>query len=262
MIKLSKKVLAGAVAATLLTSGTAFAWNFTPVTKDIKARFAHIKLAVNGRWIQTNAEPFIYNGNVYAPVATIANALGVHQQWDNRVPSVEINGGEGFYEGWMVGHPDEHTVSRLDYYNGIQNVGDQEHPSYQVVNADIPNFKPIPIPQIPHEGYYYRQEKLTELIHWGTEVADSFIMGEVLQDKKTGEQQYWVSVYRYHPDKDVIYKLFSQRLDEGEAFTKEVSYANDQFTMKLKSGSQTVGVKWFRYDFYNKKVVKVDEVMK
>ncbi len=42
-------------------------------TEKISARFSNIKLIVNDQVIKTKAEPFIYNGNVYAPVATVAN---------------------------------------------------------------------------------------------------------------------------------------------------------------------------------------------
>lgn len=61
------------------------------VTDNITVRFANIKLILNGEEIQTSAEPFIYDGNVYAPVATIANALNVRQWWDNDMPAVQFS---------------------------------------------------------------------------------------------------------------------------------------------------------------------------
>lgn len=48
-------------------------------TEKISARFSNIKLIVNDQVVKTKPEPFIYNGNIYAPVATVANALGIKQ---------------------------------------------------------------------------------------------------------------------------------------------------------------------------------------
>lgn len=64
---------------------------WSAVNKNIPVRFAQIKLIVNDRVIQTKAEPFIYNGSVYAPVATVANALGIDQAWDNKTPAVRFS---------------------------------------------------------------------------------------------------------------------------------------------------------------------------
>jgi hypothetical protein len=82
-------ILAGVLGATFILGGTAgFAKNFTD---KISVRFANIKLIVNDEVIQTKAEPFIFNGNVYAPVATVANMLGIKQEWDNSVPAVRFS---------------------------------------------------------------------------------------------------------------------------------------------------------------------------
>ncbi|WP_429815338.1 stalk domain-containing protein [Brevibacillus porteri] len=52
-------------------------------------------MIVNDQVVKTKAEPFIYNGNVYAPVATVANALGIKQEWDNKTPAVRFSGTGG-----------------------------------------------------------------------------------------------------------------------------------------------------------------------
>jgi hypothetical protein len=81
-------IVAGVLGSTLMLGGTAgFAKS---LTEKISARFANIKLMVNGQTIRTKAEPFIYNGNVYAPVATVANMLGIKQEWDNKTPAVRF----------------------------------------------------------------------------------------------------------------------------------------------------------------------------
>lgn len=82
-------IFAGLMCVALISVGTSgFAKS---LTQKISARFANIQLIVNGETVETKAEPFIYNGNVYAPVATIANALGIGQEWDNGTPAVRFS---------------------------------------------------------------------------------------------------------------------------------------------------------------------------
>lgn len=99
MLKRHKAILFTLLAVCLLVGGTTV-FSKT-ITEKISARFANIKLIVNDQVIQTKAEPFIYNGNVYAPVATVANALQIHQEWDNKTPAVRFAGG-----GPISGIPD------------------------------------------------------------------------------------------------------------------------------------------------------------
>lgn len=82
-------IIAGVVLVVLLFGG--ISGYAKSVTQKISARFANIQLIINGKAVETKAEPFIYNGNVYAPVATVANALGIQQEWDNRTPAVRFS---------------------------------------------------------------------------------------------------------------------------------------------------------------------------
>ncbi|WP_047155310.1 stalk domain-containing protein [Aneurinibacillus tyrosinisolvens] len=84
-----KKVILGTVIGAIALSGSAFG-AVKAYDKYVKVRFANIKLVVDGLTIQTKAEPFIYNGNVYAPVATVANGMGIAQKWNNSRPAVEF----------------------------------------------------------------------------------------------------------------------------------------------------------------------------
>ncbi|MEW9673816.1 stalk domain-containing protein [Ammoniphilus sp. 3BR4] len=94
MLKISKKVLIGTIAGTLLLGGSAFAK--VKYGEKISVNYANIKLIINEKVIETKAEPFIYNKNVYVPIATVANMLGLKQQWYNYdgltggTPSVRI----------------------------------------------------------------------------------------------------------------------------------------------------------------------------
>ncbi|MFS0553562.1 stalk domain-containing protein [Brevibacillus sp. 179-C9.3 HS] len=93
MKKRNKKLAIGLAVVLLLVGGTTV---FAKTgTEKISARFSNIKLIVNDQVIKTKAEPFIYNGNVYAPVATVANALGIKQEWDNKTPAVRFSDAGG-----------------------------------------------------------------------------------------------------------------------------------------------------------------------
>ncbi|WP_170163344.1 stalk domain-containing protein [Brevibacillus gelatini] len=81
--------LAGFLEAAVLLAGTPGLAK--SLTQKVTARFANIQLVVNDQVVKTSAEPFIYNGNVYAPVATVANALGIKQKRDNRTPAVRCS---------------------------------------------------------------------------------------------------------------------------------------------------------------------------
>lgn len=141
MLKHSKKILIGSIIATLMLSSTALAWS--SYTKNIPVRFAQIKLFVNDKMINTDAEPFIYNENVYVPAATIANALGIKQVWDHQTPSVRFTDIDAKLE-----YPENPNFLSID-----NPIGNGFHlwwnPGFKFTFEDRVNgFKlPIPIPE-------------------------------------------------------------------------------------------------------------------
>ncbi len=58
----------------------------------IHASYANIQLIVNGQKVQTTAEPFIYNKNVYVPVSTVGHALDATVKWINKPAEVQVLG--------------------------------------------------------------------------------------------------------------------------------------------------------------------------
>ncbi len=56
----------------------------------IAAHYANIKLLTNGTTINTAAQPFIFNHNVYVPVSTVAHGLGASVAWNNAKRQVEL----------------------------------------------------------------------------------------------------------------------------------------------------------------------------
>jgi outer membrane protein assembly factor BamB len=49
---------------------------------EIQVSFRNIKIIHNGKTIQTNLEPFIYNGHVYLPIRDISQLFSVPVAWD------------------------------------------------------------------------------------------------------------------------------------------------------------------------------------
>jgi len=54
----------------------------------IIANFNNIQIILNGEQIQTPYEPFIYNERTYLPVRAVAEALGLHVDWDEETSTV------------------------------------------------------------------------------------------------------------------------------------------------------------------------------
>lgn len=78
----------GVLVGSLFFGGLTFA--STGTVMPITARYADIGISVNGKTIPTAAEPFIYDGNVYVPISTIAHGLGTQAQWNGSKHAVDI----------------------------------------------------------------------------------------------------------------------------------------------------------------------------
>lgn len=109
----------GVLVGSLFFGGLTFA--STGTVMPISVRYANIGITVNGKKIPTEAQPFIYKGNVYVPISTIAHGLGSEAQWvgakdevaiaDPHIPSVQ-QGMVNYYN--LPLYSGTHTVS----YNG------------------------------------------------------------------------------------------------------------------------------------------------
>nr|WP_246329027.1 stalk domain-containing protein [Brevibacillus halotolerans] len=76
------------IAGSLLITGTAYS---KTITQNIAVRFAQIQLFANGEPVKTAAEPFIYKNNVYAPMETVAKAMGIQYEWDNKTSALRFS---------------------------------------------------------------------------------------------------------------------------------------------------------------------------
>nr|NNM90776.1 hypothetical protein [Bacilli bacterium] len=78
----------GIASGSLLFGGLAYASSGVHL---LSAHYANIGLTVNHQSIQTAAEPFIDQGNVYVPISAIAHGLGASVSWDGKNHQVLIN---------------------------------------------------------------------------------------------------------------------------------------------------------------------------
>lgn len=100
MAKRLQGLLAGAVVAALLVSGTALAAS----TQRLDAVFNSIKLFVDGKEVTPKdsegrtVEPFAVNGTTYLPVRAVAEALGKEVSWDGNTNTIYIGSMGGTLE--------------------------------------------------------------------------------------------------------------------------------------------------------------------
>lgn len=249
------------IIGSMLLTGTAFA---RKIEESIRVRFANIQLIVNGKPIATKAEPFIYNGSVYAPVATIANMLGIKQEWDNSTPAVRFSDDLKSEEITMSDR--DSGLHLLDFTMALKyRVGSVQgiNTFYNIYDRKALVSKEQVVPRIEKAGYLNFVEPITPFIKYTSNETNEFLMSEYLH--KEGDNQYWISLFRYDKVKGTLTKVLSQRVDEeqdkGLFFQITV---NEMIEVKMYDISQEirqlVGVKW--YTWSENKFIKVEELIK
>lgn len=78
-------VLAGA-----LIFGAAVSFAATG-NKSILAEYSNIKMVVEGKLVQSELEPFLYDGRVYVPLRFAAEAMGKEVGWENNTVMIGSN---------------------------------------------------------------------------------------------------------------------------------------------------------------------------
>jgi hypothetical protein len=189
-VKVSKKtglIVAGVVGCAMLFGGTAIAKS---LTERISVRFANIKLIVNDKVIPTKAEPFVYNGNVYAPVATVANMLNINQEWDNKTPAVRFDDRPPF----EMLNPKEEVISLGDHVYLYR-----WHPAdtYTVKIGTKSNMKEIALPAVEKAGYHTVMHRVSGQFANITGQSDKefLVANRLVNDSPEGE--LYVNLLRY-----------------------------------------------------------------
>jgi hypothetical protein len=60
------------------------------ITKMIQVTYRNISILVNGKQIQSDKEPFIFQGSVFVPIRTIGEAVNKKVEWDNEKNKINI----------------------------------------------------------------------------------------------------------------------------------------------------------------------------
>ncbi len=58
--------------------------------RNIAVTYQNIKLTVDGKTVQTDAEPFLYDGRTYVPIRAVSEALGAGVKWSATTSTIEI----------------------------------------------------------------------------------------------------------------------------------------------------------------------------
>jgi len=78
-----------------LTAGAANPSQFTPSIESVRQQtitvnFNSIRIAVNNQHVQTEFEPFIFQGRTYLPVRDVADAMGFDVTWEDATNTVHM----------------------------------------------------------------------------------------------------------------------------------------------------------------------------
>lgn len=86
-----KDIITGSVITAIVigTGATAFA---KATNMNIPVSFNNIKIIVDGKAIETDKEPFIYDGTTYLPVRAVGEAIGKEVSWDGNTNTVILGG--------------------------------------------------------------------------------------------------------------------------------------------------------------------------
>jgi hypothetical protein len=91
------------------------------ITKMIQVTYRNISIQVNGKQIQSDKEPFIYQGSVFAPIRTIGEAVDKNVEWDNNTNQVNITDKESNFLSFPL-HKIGEKVTKLSYSLTIKKV--------------------------------------------------------------------------------------------------------------------------------------------
>jgi len=58
--------------------------------ETITVNFNNIRIAVDGQYVQTEFEPFVFQNRTYLPVRDVANAMGFEATWENTTNTVHL----------------------------------------------------------------------------------------------------------------------------------------------------------------------------
>lgn len=87
--------------------------------ENIDVAYNNIKIYTDGIEANTSdAEPFIYNGTVYMPIRSAAEALGVNVDWDGNTKSVYLTSKDSDFVRYYEDVADDYDFDLAGHYTG------------------------------------------------------------------------------------------------------------------------------------------------
>lgn len=191
-----KWLIVGIVFSLIITSSVAvFAEN-----RSIQVFFNNIKISINGTNIETDTEPFIYNGRTYVPVRFIAENLNMDVKYNEMTDTVEITNKNEIKNVDNIGV----TAFLLDEYKAL---GD--------LNNKLSKFN-SQIITIYFEHYLYKDEFSFDTISYDLDAIKKDHIAEVEYVKKMKAAQINTdklsTILSYHSEAIELYEKAFKRL--------------------------------------------------
>jgi len=95
--------------------------------ETITVSFNNIRIAVNGQTVQTEFEPFIFQGRTYLPVRDVANAMGFGVTWEDATNTVHLTSNAANPHQFIPAAGSVRQQSIIVNFNNIRIAVDGQH---------------------------------------------------------------------------------------------------------------------------------------
>lgn len=89
------------------------------ITKQINVIYKNIKVAINGKEIKMDSQPFLLNNTTYVPLRVVSENLGVKVNWNSKTNTVEIVNGSDTKAAQLPNNYQE-----IEYTDGSKYIGE------------------------------------------------------------------------------------------------------------------------------------------
>jgi len=95
--------------------------------ETITVSFSNIRITVNGQTVQTEFEPFIFQGRTYLPVRDVANAMGFGVTWEDATNTVHLTSNAANPHQFVPATGSVRQQSIIVNFNNIRIAVDRQH---------------------------------------------------------------------------------------------------------------------------------------
>lgn len=111
-MKKAKEFILGALVGSMVMGGCVTALGSNG-TRTIQAVYKNIKIIIDGKELETDKEPFTYEGTTYLPVRAVAEAVGKEVKWDSTTQTVIL--GEDLRKTQSISDTKKETFNGMVY---------------------------------------------------------------------------------------------------------------------------------------------------